>query len=121
MRRLLAMGGSEILAVCDIWDERRDKAASVVPGGAKSYLDYRELLERQDIDGVVIAKPEIIRRPGVSATPDEHLKTWLECMRDRRDPNADAVSGHYSAMACHLGNLAYRRKARVEWNRKWDV
>jgi hypothetical protein len=45
----------------------------------------------------------------------DHMKNWLECVRSRKQPNANVVDGHYGAMACHLGNLAYRRKARVEW------
>ncbi len=51
----------------------------------------------------------------------KHLQNWLDCMRSRKRPNADPVEGHYSAMACHLGNLAYREKRTVEWDSKWDV
>jgi predicted dehydrogenase len=50
-----------------------------------------------------------------------HLKNWLECVRARRRPNADEVSGHYSAMACHIGNLAYQKQARVTWRKEWDL
>jgi predicted dehydrogenase len=50
-----------------------------------------------------------------------HMANWLDCIRTRRQPNANAVDGHYSAMACHIGNLAYQRKARVSWNAEWDV
>ncbi len=50
-----------------------------------------------------------------------HMGNWLECMRTRRDPNANVVEGHYSAMACHIGNIAYREKARISWKKEWDV
>jgi len=66
------------------------------------------------------AKQRIIG-PGFPADADPHLKHWLECIRSRRQPNADAVSGHFSAMPCHMGNLAYKAKSRVKWNSKWDV
>jgi hypothetical protein len=49
------------------------------------------------------------------------MANWLDCIRTRRQPNADVVEGHYSAMACHIGNLAYKEKARVEWKKEWDV
>jgi hypothetical protein len=55
------------------------------------------------------------------ASTKEHLANWLDCMRSRRKPNADAVEGHYSSVACHIGNLAYKQKARVEWRKEWDV
>jgi hypothetical protein len=42
-------------------------------------------------------------------------------MRSRKQPNADVVAGHYSSMACHLGNLAYREKGRVAWRKEWEV
>lgn len=54
-----------------------------------------------------------------SARP--HLANWLECMRSRKKPNADATEGHYSSMACHIGNTAYKEKSRVEWRKEWDV
>ncbi len=60
-----------------------------------------------------------ITSPG---SPEEaHMANWLDCVRSRRQPNADVVSGHYSAMACHMLNLAYRERSRVEWRAEWDV
>lgn len=50
-----------------------------------------------------------------------HMGNWLDCIRSRNKPNADVVEGHYSAMACHIGNMAYREKARIAWNKEWDV
>jgi len=55
------------------------------------------------------------------STEVAHMANWLECVRTRRQPNADVVEGHYSAMACHIGNMAYKEKRRVEWNKEWDV
>lgn len=51
----------------------------------------------------------------------DHMRNWLECVRSRKQPNADAVSGHYSALSCHLMNVAYRSRARAEWQDEWDV
>jgi predicted dehydrogenase len=45
----------EWAAVCDAWDQRRDKAASRLGGGVKTYADYRALLDRQDIDAIIVA------------------------------------------------------------------
>ena len=35
-----------------------------------------------------------------------HIGNWLECIRTRKEPNANVVDGHYGAMACHIGNMA---------------
>jgi predicted dehydrogenase len=35
-----------------------------------------------------------------------HYQNWLDCIKDRRDPVANAETGHRSATVCHLGNIA---------------
>jgi hypothetical protein len=50
-----------------------------------------------------------------------HMGNFLECVRSRKEPNANVVDGHYGAMACHIGNLAYKEARRVEWDPRWDV
>jgi len=48
----------DIVAVCDVYDEHLKQAVDLTEGKAKGYKDYRELLERKDIDAVVIATPD---------------------------------------------------------------
>lgn len=50
-----------------------------------------------------------------------HMANWLECMRSRKQPNANVVDSHYSAMACHMVNAAYKESAHVHWKPEWDV
>jgi predicted dehydrogenase len=50
-----------------------------------------------------------------------HMANFLECVRTRKQPNANVVDGHYAAMACHMGNMAYKQGARVTWQPEWDV
>src|SRR5688572_11738512 len=47
----------EFAAVCDVW-EPRVKYAQEQTKAEKTYRDYREVLSRPDIDGVVIAVPD---------------------------------------------------------------
>jgi len=59
MRALLELADQdnvEITAVCDLYDKRRDAAAELT--GGKPYHDYRRLLERKDLDYVVVSVPE---------------------------------------------------------------
>ena len=55
------------------------------------------------------------------ASTRDHLANWLECMRSRKTPSAHVEAGHYSSMACHIGNTAYKQKACVQWREEWDV
>ncbi len=64
------------------------------------------------------------KRPDITAGPtpeSAHMANFLDCVRTRKQPNADAVSGHYSALACHIMNMAYKQGGRVVWDNNWDV
>ncbi len=60
MKALQRIAGDEIqfVAVCDVYDVRRNEAVKIAEGTAEQYLDYRQVLERKDVDAVVIATPD---------------------------------------------------------------
>jgi predicted dehydrogenase len=68
VHRFLGFKEVQVVAVCDVVAERRDHARKVVEdhyakdkgsfAGCKVYTDFRELLDRKDIDAVVIATPD---------------------------------------------------------------
>ncbi len=48
----------QVQAICDVYKPRRDATAAKLPGEVKTYVDYRHVLERNDIDAVLIAAPD---------------------------------------------------------------
>src|SRR5208283_4524706 len=48
----------DLVAVCDVYGPRRDQALKIAGPEATSCLDYHELLERKDIDAVIIGSPD---------------------------------------------------------------
>ena len=49
----------EVVAVADVFKPNRDKAPAAFPNGKPdTYVDYRRVLERKDIDAVLIAAPD---------------------------------------------------------------
>jgi len=48
----------EIVAVCDAYKGRIERAISRTEGRAKAIADYREMIQRADIDAVVISSPD---------------------------------------------------------------
>lgn len=46
----------------------------------------------------------------------DHVENFLECCRTRKLPNGDVYIGHRSAMASHLGNIAYVQKRRIKFD-----
>ncbi len=45
-----------------------------------------------------------------------HMKNWLDCMRTREKPEADAEIGHRSVTVCHLANLTRELGRRLRWD-----
>ena len=59
--------------------------------------------------------------PGVF-TPSNvnHIGNFIDCIRSRKQPNADIEELHYSTLLCHYGNIAYRTKSRLQVDAKTE-
>ncbi|MDP2896640.1 MAG: Gfo/Idh/MocA family oxidoreductase [bacterium] len=57
VRHLLRLG-ENVAAVADVADFRAEQAKKITGGKAETYKDYRKLLERKDVNAVVIASPD---------------------------------------------------------------
>ncbi len=49
---------AEIVALCDVFEPHVDKEAEKIGGKLDRYTDYRKVLERDDIDAVLVASPD---------------------------------------------------------------
>jgi len=69
---------SEIVAVCDVYEPARAEGLKVAAKEAKAYLDYRDVLDRKDIDAVLIGSPDHWHKPmlidAVRAGKDAYLE-----------------------------------------------
>jgi predicted dehydrogenase len=58
MHSLVKVPGVKIAAVCDVYDVQLDRAKKLADPKAITSKQYRSLLERKDIDAVLIASPD---------------------------------------------------------------
>ena len=58
VRGFMQMGKTNITAICDVDEERLNKAGEEIGESAKKYKDFRKLLEQKDVDAVIIAPPD---------------------------------------------------------------
>ena len=63
LREQLSCSQAQVVAVCDVWKHARDQAKTVVDAhyrnsDCKTYVDFREVLARADVDAVGIASPD---------------------------------------------------------------
>jgi predicted dehydrogenase len=81
------------------WEVYPETVTDVSKGGKKTY--------------------RAIGQPRRGASGDSHLahvQNFLECMDSRKPPRSDVEIGHNSMIACHLGNIAFRVRRRVNWD-----
>lgn len=57
LRNLMSLPEAEVVALCDVYQPNLDFAARMAPE-AKTYKDYRQVIELQDVDAVVIGTPD---------------------------------------------------------------
>src|SRR5437868_3125086 len=58
MQSLATIPGVKIAAVCDIWDFHLEEGRKLAQPGAFATKDYRAVLDRKDIDAVLVGTPD---------------------------------------------------------------
>lgn len=63
IRQLLRTPGVEIAAQCDVYEPRFAEVNEMVGKKVPAHKDYRELLQRKDLDAIFIATPPLFHAP----------------------------------------------------------
>ena len=63
----LAVPGAECVAVCDLYDGRHEAALETLQKQVAVTKSYKEILDRKDVDAVIVAVPDHQHRPIVVA------------------------------------------------------
>src|SRR6202050_5141605 len=58
LQATLAVPGIECVAVCDLYDSRHDAAQEAVQKQVPATRNYKEILDRKDVDAVIVAVPD---------------------------------------------------------------
>lgn len=70
--------GNVFVAVCDVDRTRVDEATTKIGGNVATYTDYRRLLERKDIDAVLVATPDHWHAPITVAACEAGKDVYVE-------------------------------------------
>ncbi|MBV9852000.1 MAG: Gfo/Idh/MocA family oxidoreductase [Armatimonadetes bacterium] len=74
---LSVLGGSRVVAVCDISEQNRQRAADAL--GARPYADIGTMLDAEpDLDAVIACTPPTVRRQVVEAAAPRGLPVFVE-------------------------------------------
>jgi len=81
---LASKAGAEIVALCDVYEPRRLAAKEkLAPGASAESVDYREVLDRKDVDGVIIGSPD-----------HWHVAMTLDAIRSGKDVYVEKPVSH---------------------------
>ncbi len=58
LKTFLRHGDAEVVAVCDVYEPHARQASELTEGKADQYADFRRVIDRKDVDAVVIATPD---------------------------------------------------------------
>lgn len=102
--KFLAQGDVQVGAVCDIFDERTAEARKKAPA-AQAFADHRRVVERKDLDGVVIATPDhwhaAIAIDAANAGKDMYVEKPLTLRIEEGPPIVKAV--RLNQRVCQVG------------------
>ncbi len=129
--------GAKVVGICDIYPPHLKKALHDTPG-ARGYEDYRWMLERKDIQAVVIATPLYLHAPMAVAAMQagkhvlcekmmgytiEHAQSMARTARDTKKLLQIGHQRRYNAMYSHAyklikdGAIGKITHVRLMWNR----
>ncbi|HEY2883536.1 MAG TPA: Gfo/Idh/MocA family oxidoreductase [Pirellulales bacterium] len=79
--------------------------------------------ELKDVRGTVIAelaeKPieeDVLMKLCKGKKPGDHMRNFIECVKDRSLPISDVFTHHRAVSTCHLANIAIRLGRPIQWD-----
>ena len=94
-RNISRKPGVKVVAVCDVERQHREEAQKVFGDDCKAYADFREVLDRKDVDAVVIGTPDhwhaIIAIAAMKAGKDVYCEKPLTLFVEEGRKIADAA------------------------------
>ena len=107
-RFIISNGGSLNLDTNKISSEGGLTAAD-----AKEMNMQPNLLEPMDLPGF---KVETSANTGSDPMTNAHMKNWMECVRDRKKPNADIMAGYNHSIATIMCTAALRTGEKASFD-----
>lgn len=98
---LSKLGNVDVTAVCDI-NRNRVKTISEKFGVQKQYLDYKEMLDSDEVEAIIIATPT-----------NTHAEIALECLKAKKHVLIEKPMSRTLSEAKEINNLAKKNKVKV--------
>ena len=64
---------------------------------------------------------EMIEKLYKGKKPGDHMRNFIECVKDRTQPISDVHTHHRAMTTCHLANIAIRLNRKINWDPKLET
>jgi len=119
LKRALSVPGVQFVALCDIYKPNLDRALALTPG-AKGYADYRQVLDRKDVEAVLIATPLFAH--ALVAVDALKAGKHVFCEKMMAYSIEDAKRMARAAVASkHVLQIGHQRRSNLIYNHGWEL
>jgi predicted dehydrogenase len=108
-----------------IWEHRQwsgygllNEEGNVRIGGGVVFYGSDGTLFVNDQGWQIVVAGEIVERGPGADESQSLLRNFLDCVKNRRRPDADVETGHLSTVLCHVGNISHRLGRKLTWDGK---
>jgi myo-inositol 2-dehydrogenase / D-chiro-inositol 1-dehydrogenase len=103
LRILESIQEADVVAVCDIDRERAESLAG--SSGARTYVDWRDLLDREDLGALIVCTPPLTHRAPAVEALSRGLPLYLEkpIARTLQDAAAIVQAAERTGTVCAIG------------------
>lgn len=119
MKRALSVPGVRMAAVCDIYEPNLKRAIANAPG-SEGYADYRRVLERKDIEAVLIATPLFAHSHIAVAALQAGKHVFCEKMMAYSIEDAKKMA-RAGIAAKRILQLGHQRRSNLTYNHGWEL
>ena len=77
LKASLRVPNAECVAVCDLYDSRHKAAQEAVGKDVPATRNYKEILDRKDVDAVIVATMSMTTRPYTCLLPSGARSIWV--------------------------------------------
>lgn len=119
LKRALSVPGVRMVALCDIYEPNLNRALKDCPG-AQGYKDYRAVLDRKDVEAVLIATPLYLHAPMTVDALNAGKHVFCEKMMayDIEGAKRMARAARDSGKVLQIG---HQRRSNLIYNHGWEL
>jgi predicted dehydrogenase len=119
LKRALSVPGVEFVALCDIYKPNLTRALALTPN-ARGYADFRQVMDRKDVEAVLIATPLFAHADIAVAALQAGKHVFCEKMMAYSIEQAKRMA-RAAVAAKKVLQIGHQRRSNLIYNHGWEL